>query len=343
MADEDVTVYQHTNPDEPVPVGPLTPVTGVDVTDAPDISVNDQATLDQETPSTGIVVPDTPETTALSGAKTYDELASLRSTTPEQDYTGYETPTGVPDATAGETFMTPETTVAGQLESILKKGSPLQTLAETRANEQASALGMMSSSAGIGASQRALYDEALKVATPDAASATAFKQSEQQLINQQTQIETEAQVSGALTVAKAKIADRQKAIDDSFKIKLSGLDKETEAQMINLKGQWDEQFKVLDANLTRELKRLEIDANVETMIMNQANEAINTYQISIQNLLANEEFLNDTSAPGVRDAVFNDMFVTVVGGLKFAAQASGVYDTEYAGFLDNLADSMQWN
>ena len=135
MADEDVTVYQHTNPDEPVPVGPLTPVTGVDVTDAPDISVNDQATLDQETPSTGIVVPDTPETTALSGAKTYDELASLRSTTPEQDYTGYETPTGVPDATAGETFMTPETTVAGQLESILKKGSPLQTLAETRAND----------------------------------------------------------------------------------------------------------------------------------------------------------------------------------------------------------------
>lgn len=286
----------------------------------------------------GVALPKTE--TAL--ASPYEDLAQSRLEAPTPEFTGYVPPEETPEVERGETFMTPETTVAGQLEKIFKKGSPLMDLQETRARAEASALGMLSSSAGIGAGQRALYDKGLEIATPDAATAAEFKRAEQATLNQQQTIATEAQVSGALTQQKAEIAEQQKKLDDSFALSLRGLDTQTEANMVDQKGKWDAAFREMDANLARSLQSQEINANVEAAIMNQTTNMVNSYQESIQMLLGDESFRLATTDPGVRDKIFNDMFQTTVASLKFTASAAGVYDATFADYLSDLAEDNKW-
>ena len=293
----------------------------------------------EETPTT-TVDPVAEQTSTLG--EPYEALAEERITTAIPEFEGYTATAPAPQVEAGETFTTPATTVAGQLETILQKGSPLQDLSETRAREKASALGMLSSSAGIGAGQRALYDTALPIAQQDATTAKEFKQQEQGLINEQTKIATEAQVAGDLTVQKARLAEQQKALDDSFALKLTGLDKETEENMLNLKGTWDAKFKELDSSIALQLQQQEIDAGVEALIMNQAHDQMNQYQISIQQLLANQAFLDSMPDRDAMNNVFNDMFQTTVASLEFSASAAGIYDADFQDYLDDLVASSAW-
>jgi len=273
----------------------------------------------------------------------YTALAGQRAASEQPEWAGYERTQPAPDAAAGETFMTPETTVAGQLEKILKKGSPLQDLAASRAADQASALGMMSSTGHIGAAQKALYDTALEVAKPDAQTAKEFKQQEQQIKNEQTKIETEARVAGDLTVQKAKIAETRKKIDDSWAIAMKGLDAETEKTMLGYKAQWDQHFKKLDGALARELSQLEIDANAETMIMNQTHSMINDYQVSVQQLMMSETFLDAMGGDKEKmHGVFNDMLAGVTASIEFNAKAASVYDEDFADYLDALIEDSKW-
>lgn len=60
-------------------------------------------------------------------------------------------------------------TVSGQLEDILKDGSPLLDQAETSARQRANASGLLNSSMAVTAGQDALYRTALPIATADAA------------------------------------------------------------------------------------------------------------------------------------------------------------------------------
>jgi len=282
----------------------------------------------------------------------YGELAGKREAATVPDYSGYEASKTAPDVASGGAFVTAESTVAGQLEKILQRGSPLQDLAETRAREQASALGMMSSSAGIGAGQKALYDTALQVATPDALAAKEFQLQEQAALNTQVEVATEAQVAGDLTVQKAKIAEQTKAINDSFALQLAGLDKDTEANLLDQKAKWDEKFKALDSEIALKLQQQEIDSQVEQKIMNQSHDMMNQYQISIQQLLANQAFLdsmpsnttaNPTAARDGMNAIFDDMFQTTVASIEFSANAANIYDASFQTYLDDLVASSSWS
>lgn len=60
-------------------------------------------------------------------------------------------------------------TVAGQLESVLSKDSPLMQQARTRATQGMQSRGLANSSMALGAADSAMYDKALQIATPDAA------------------------------------------------------------------------------------------------------------------------------------------------------------------------------
>lgn len=60
-------------------------------------------------------------------------------------------------------------TVSGQLEGILAKGSPLMQQATTRALQQQNASGRLNSTMAASAGDAAMYDAALQIATPDAA------------------------------------------------------------------------------------------------------------------------------------------------------------------------------
>ena len=71
---------------------------------------------------------------------------------------------------AGSWTVEPKTqTVAGQLQSVIATDSPLMQQARARALQAQNANGMLNSSMATGAADSAMYDTALKIATPDAA------------------------------------------------------------------------------------------------------------------------------------------------------------------------------
>jgi hypothetical protein len=107
-----------------------------------------------------------------------------------------------PTLTEGTSYVTPEMTVQGQLEQILAAGSPLQTLAESRAEEEAQKRGLLSSSMAIGAGQKALYDTALEVAKPDAQTYGAFGKTQQEGEYDITKTGYEGDIAAALKTAE---------------------------------------------------------------------------------------------------------------------------------------------
>ena len=59
-------------------------------------------------------------------------------------------------------------TVAGQIQGLIQRGSPLMELSKTQAEQQMAARGMQNSSLGITAGQNAVYQSALPIASQDA-------------------------------------------------------------------------------------------------------------------------------------------------------------------------------
>jgi hypothetical protein len=65
-------------------------------------------------------------------------------------------------------YMSPEATVAGQLEGLLASDSPYIESARARADDVAQQMGMLSSSMAAGAAERAAIESAMPIATQDA-------------------------------------------------------------------------------------------------------------------------------------------------------------------------------
>ena len=81
--------------------------------------------------------------------------------------------------------------------------------------------------------------DAVADAEKDAATAAQFKKTQQQLEGEKRRIDQEAQVSGDLTLQKAKLQEQQKKIDDSFALAMKGLDADAQHLMTDIKGIWD--------------------------------------------------------------------------------------------------------
>ena len=163
-------------PDAP-PSGPLlNSVTGVgDTTANPD---EQQRIHDAQI--SAITGPETPRDDELPSG-----VLTQPGTAPTTDFSA-DTPTvadaaqfDAPTVAEGGSFIDPNAMVQTQLEKLLAAGSPLQTLAENRSNAEAQKRGMLGSSMAIGAGQQALYDSALKIAEPYAATVSRVGEEEQ--------------------------------------------------------------------------------------------------------------------------------------------------------------------
>lgn len=64
--------------------------------------------------------------------------------------------------------LNPNTTVQGQLNGLLSQGSPLMTIAKTRAEQEMNGKGLLNSSMAVQAGQQAMMDAALPIAQQDA-------------------------------------------------------------------------------------------------------------------------------------------------------------------------------
>jgi len=285
----------------------------------------------------------------------YEQAATDIATAPPAIDAGYESPfvtdtatgalSGVPTAPKAETYYqdSPEITVAGQLEKLLAKDSPLSRVTEAKAKERATALGMESSSMAIGAAQKALIETATPIAAQDAKTLAAFKQSEQALVQEQVKIETEAQVAGELTLQKAKLQEQQLKINQQWESTMKGLDADTSAGLAEFQNTLNKDMEALKSNLTKELYQQQVDATVQEQIMNQSQDMLNNYQITVQQLLGNQVFLDSMPNQASMHSLFNDMFTTVSSSIKFASKASGVYDSGMQSAIDEMIADNRWS
>lgn len=72
------------------------------------------------------------------------------------------------DTTPSNQYVSPQSLISNQLNTLLGKGSPLLDLAANRAKEESNRKGLLSSSMAVGAGQKAVLDTALPIASADA-------------------------------------------------------------------------------------------------------------------------------------------------------------------------------
>lgn len=286
---------------------------------------------------------------------------------------------GTPQAKEGSSYLTPASTVAGQIESLIKSDSPLQQQATTRAKEQASALGMSASSMAIRAGQQALYDYAVPIAQQDAQTAANFQAAKQAVDNEQIKIETEAQVAGSLNQQKAQLAEQAQNIQNQWQTTLKGLDQQSQAALVGyqagLESELEQQKSAsaialaekqaklqtdltyvqadlqqkqtklqsdLELNLQTQLAQQKIDAATQQQVMTQAQDMLNNYQITVQQLLGNQVFLDSMPDAAAMHQVFNDMFATVSSSIAFSTKAAGAYTPTIDTAIQELIAANTW-
>lgn len=250
---------------------------------------------------------------------------------------------GAPTIAKGETFSTPQTTVAGQIEKLVSEDSKLNQMAQARAREQASALGMSRSSMAIGAAQKALYETALPIAEADAKTAAAFKAQEQLDLNKQAMVETESMAAGQLVLQKAQLQEQSDRLKASWETTIKGLDQQSQIALAGFRGEIEAKTQELTMNLQKQLNQQQINANVQEKIMTQSQEALNNYQITIQQLLGNQAFLDSMPDKSAMNSVFNNLFDTVSSAIRFSAKSAGAYTTEMNTYVNDLVASNTWS
>ena len=249
---------------------------------------------------------------------------------------------GAPTIARGETFNTPQTTVAGQIERLVAEDSKLNQLAQAKAREQASALGMSRSSMAIGAAQKALYETALPIAEADAKTAAAFKAQEQLDINKQAMVETESMAAGQLVLQKAQLQEQSDRLKASWETTIKGLDQQSQIALEGFRGEIEAKTQELTMNLQKQLNQQQINANIQEKIMTQSQEALNNYQVTIQQLLGNQAFLDSMPDRNAMNSVFNNLFDTVSSAIRFSAKSAGAYTAEMNTYVNDLIASNTW-
>lgn len=249
---------------------------------------------------------------------------------------------GAPTIAKGETFNTPQTTVAGQIERLVAEDSKLNQLAQAKAREQASALGMSRSSMAIGAAQKALYETALPIAEADAKTAAAFKAQEQLDINKQAMVETESMAAGQLVLQKAQLQEQSDRLKASWETTIKGLDQQSQIALEGFRGEIEAKTQELTMNLQKQLNQQQINANIQEKIMTQSQEALNNYQVTIQQLLGNQAFLDSMPDKATMNGVFNNLFDTVSSAIRFSAKSAGAYTAEMNTYVSDLIASNTW-
>lgn len=220
----------------------------------------------------------------------------------------------IPQATASgytptlSNINAPTDTVQGQIDAIIAKNSPLMQRAESRANEQMNARGLLNSSMAVGAGQAALIDAAAPIAAADANAYNATRFNNQNASNTGSQFNANAQNQVALanmdTAAKMTVADAQiksdiskfNASQSNDLIKL-GMDRDTRTGLANIEATYKNQ--------------LQSSASASDMY----KQALTTYA----SILTNKDM-----TPEAKTTAMNDIVTSLNDGLRVLKKISGL-------------------
>jgi hypothetical protein len=207
--------------------------------------------------------------------------------------------------------MTPDQTVEGRAAKIVGDDSVLMQQARTRANQDAQAKGLLSSSTAVQAGQNAVLDKAIPIASQDA---TAYNQA----MIRTADSENAAKNFGAAASNQAALANAQLVTDVSKvnagmgnELNLAYLDANTRTQLANLDATTRNALAVLDAQ-NRQL--LQTNTNAQNMVQQVVTDITN---IST----------NATMSKGAKDAAVATQLELLREGLALTAKVSS---TEFA-------------
>ena len=132
---------------------------------------------------------------------------------------------------------------------------------------------------------------------------------------------------------------------------MKGLDADTEASMLEAKGNWDLRINKANNEFQEALQTSELSAQTTQLLMNQTSEAMTQAQISMQNLMGDSEFLNDMGAADEAAGLpagtsiknyMNRIIGQSTSGIKLSAQAAGLYTPKFQADLANMIEGIVW-
>jgi len=266
------------------------------------------------------------EVAALTGAA-YQDVASP--TVPE--YEKYDNEAAEEDVTKNESGLNyvdkDKSTVSGQLNSLLSEESPYLKQARLQGEEASAQRGMLNSSMAAGASQAAAIKAALPVAQQDAntyASAQSKQQTGDIAVNQS---KADGVVSGYLSEQKANIAAVDTQIQNAFTAAFQGASEANTVLLQDLQNSNNKFLQELQGEQNLMLQRDRASAATAEMISTQASTIMQNYQISVETLLTDPDFL-DLGADAVNNAIKN-IQTLAKNTLKFVGSTADVDLSDY--------------
>lgn len=270
--------------------------------------------------------------TALGGADT--ALVESGENVPEYVAPSEDKLDTVTDASA---YGTPETKVAWQLNQLLQSDSDYMKESDRGATELANRYGALGSSMHASAARRESIRSALPIATSDAEGARGFGMQQQAAENEVNVSQAETELGSALQQQRVALENSQTALSSKLDMLAQGLDQEGRAMLEGVNARFADQTKTLEADLQQMLNSNQIDADTATFARAQAGELIENYQISVEELLQDPDFLALGSS--AVEQTLNNMLQTTTAGIQFVADSSGINLDDY---LDDFFENAQF-
>jgi hypothetical protein len=214
----------------------------------------------------------------------------------------------VTETTAAQ-YITPEATVSGQLETLLAEDSPYLQQAGIRAREQASDLGLLSSSMAVGAAERERLAAALPVAQADAATYAGSALSEQQAAETSALSEQQAGETSVLSAQEA--AQNIEALETQGKIQYDIEAYSQEQQTLRT---------TMELSTNRALSASELSSEESQAYINSASTLGANYSQDVAAILQSQDFASETD----RTTALMELEETYVNNMEFLASAADI-------------------
>lgn len=259
----------------------------------------------------------------------YEDIAKQSESTTQPAWSTYDsnaassniTSTAQPK-TATSYIDQAKSTVAGQLTSLLSQDSPYIKQAEQKSKEQSASRGLLNSTLAAQAGRTAAIESALPIAQQDAETYSKFGLQQQAADNQISTIQAESIVSGELQKQKAALNQQSQNIQNAFNARLQGATEQSKAWLQELQQNHDVAMQDLQNQQNLALQSQQISAERAESIRTLSNQVMQNYQISVENLMTDPDFLN-LGTEAVNNAV-NQMQTLARNSIKFLGASSGV-------------------
>ena len=250
----------------------------------------------------------------------------------------------------GKSYIDPEGTVAGQLESLLDSDSAYMTNAKRRADEKAASLGLLGSSMAVGASERAAIESALPIAQQDAKTYATAMLEEQKTSNEMSRMKAESDLSAYarehvynIDTEKAKFNKQMELIgQQAANMGNAEVDMALQKARLTWDAETKEHLAKIDAELTMKMNQQEIDAREREYASTTSSQIMAAAYGTINDLMGNADFMAGyADNPDGLTRVFNNFINLAKDQVRFIGASAGLTE-EYldpdSGYLEFIGE-----